>query len=105
MLFSSPRDLSSFSLTLDNDTFGTSGLSIEFYASGLTTDTLLASLQIDQLTPGFIASIGAISGVDKIVLPGGALYDNVGFTVVPEPASGALFGLGILGMILRRHQH
>lgn len=105
MLFSGPRDLSSFSLTLDNDTFGTSGLSIEFYASGLTTDTLLASLQIDQLTPGFIASIGAISGVDKIVLPGGALYDNVGFTVVPEPASGALFGLGILGMILRRHQH
>jgi hypothetical protein len=94
--------LSSFAITLDNDTFGTPGLNIEFYASGLTTDTLLATLPVDQLTPGFIASLGAVTGVDKIVLPGGALYDNVSFTVVPEPATGALFGLGILGMILRR---
>jgi hypothetical protein len=102
MMFSTPRDLSSFAITLDNDTFGTPGLNIEFYASGLTTDMLLATLPVDQLTPGFIASIGAVTGVDKIVLPGGALYDNVSFTVVPEPATGALFGLGILGMILRR---
>jgi hypothetical protein len=104
MLFNSPRDLSSFSLTLDNDTFGTPGLSIEFYASGLTADTLLATLPIDQLTPGFIASIGAVSGVDKVVLPAGALYDNVSFSVVPEPATGALFGIGILGLILRRRR-
>jgi len=102
MLFSTPQDLSSFSITLDNDTFGMPGLSIEFYASGLTTDTLLGTLLIDQLTPGFLANYSALYGVDKIVLPAGALYDNVGFTVVPEPATGALFGLGILGMILRR---
>ena len=105
MLFTSPQALSSFSLTLDNDTFGTPGLNIEFYASGLTTDTLLASLPIDQLTPGFIASIGALSGVDKIVLPAGALYDNVSFSVVPEPATGALLGLGVLGMIFRRRKN
>lgn len=102
MLFSAPQELSAFSLTLDNDTFGTPGLFIEFYASGLTTDTLLATLAVDQLTPGYIASIGALSGVDKIVLPGGALYDNVSFSVVPEPATGALIGLGALGLILRR---
>lgn len=105
MLFSSPQDLSSFSVTLDNDTFGTPGLNIEFYASGLTTDTLLGTLPINQLTPGFLANYGALFGVDKIVLPGGALYDNVSFTVVPEPAIGALFGLGILGVILRRRQN
>ena len=104
MLFTTPQELSVFSLTLDNDTLGTPGLFIEFYASGLTTDTLLASLAIDQLTPGFIANIGAVSGVDKIVLPAGALYDNVSFTVVPEPATGALFGLGILGVIFRKRR-
>lgn len=105
MLFGTPQELGSFSLTLDNDTLGTPGLFIEFYASGLMTDTLLASLPIDQLTPGSIASIGALSGVDKIVLPGGALYDNVSFSVVPEPATGALLGLGVLGLIFRRRKN
>jgi hypothetical protein len=105
LLFSAPQNLSSFSLVLDNDTFGTPGLFIEFYASSPTMDTLLASLPINQLTPGFIASIGAVSGVNKIVLPGGALYDNLSFSVVPEPATGALLGLGILGVILRKRRY
>lgn len=103
VLFTAPVDLSSFSITLDNSTFGSLGLlNIEFYRSVASgPDIFLGSVAIDQAVPGLVASYGALTGVDKIVLPGGALYDNLGYTVVPEPATGALLGLGILGLVLR----
>jgi len=107
MLFSAPQDLGSFGLTLDNSTFGNLGLvNIEFYRSVAGgADLLLGTVTIDQTIPGQVISYGALSGVDKIVLPGGALYDDVSFSVVPEPATGAFLGLGILAMILRQRRH
>lgn len=102
LLFNAPTLVESFSVTLDLDAFGTPGLSIEFYATGLTNDTLLASIPISQNTPGFIATLGSpIAGVDKIVFPGGALYDNLTIAV-PEPSTYALLGLGALGLAAMR---
>ncbi len=106
LLFSTPQDLSSFGLTLDNSTFGNLGLlNIEFYRSVVGgADILLGTVAIDQTIPGQVVSYGALSGVDKIVLPSGALYDNISFSVVPEPTLGAFLGLGLLGLMLRGRQ-
>jgi hypothetical protein len=106
LLFSTPQDLGSFGLTLDNSTFGTLGLvNIEFYRSVAGgADLLLGTVAIDQTIPGQVISYGALSGVDKIVLPAGALYDDVNIAVVPEPATATLFGLGMLGLILRQRR-
>jgi len=98
--FNASMALSSFSVTLDNDTFGTDGLAIEFYSVGATSNTLLASIPIDQAVPGLIASLSTpISGVDLVVLPSGAMYDNLAFTAVPEPSEWAVAAAGMLGVV------
>jgi hypothetical protein len=38
-----------------------------------------------------------ISGVDMVVLPSGALYDNIQYSSVPEPSSVALSLVGLAG--------
>jgi len=101
MLFDVPFNLQSFSLVLDNDTFGSSTLAILFFGAD---DVLLRSLAIDQTQPGFIASTGALAGVSKIVLPGGAFYDsfNVTGAPVPEPSTYALIILAAVICVTRR---
>jgi hypothetical protein len=100
MLFNTPFNIQSFSLVLDNDTFGSSGLAILFFG---VNDILLRSLAIDQTQPGFIASTGAIAGVSKIVLPGGAFYDsfNVTGAPIPEPSTYALIALAAGVFVIR----
>jgi hypothetical protein len=98
--FGSTMSLSSFSVALDNDTFGTDGTAIEFYSVGATVNTLLASISIDQSIPGLIASLSTpISGVDLVVLPSGAMYDSLSFTAVPEPSEWAVAAAGMMGVV------
>ena len=98
--FGSSMALSNFSIALDNDSFGTDGVAIEFYSVGATANTLLASIAIDQSIPGLIASLSTpITGVDMVVLPSGALYDSLAFTVVPEPSEWAVAAAGMMGVI------
>lgn len=108
MSFSSPQMMAQFSVTLDKDTYGDSGAMIEFYRVSSSGNTLLASIPADQTSPGFTAALAApVSGVDMIVLPSGALYDNIRYSSVPEPGSIALTLAGFAGfgtlMILRRN--
>ena len=81
VLFPAATDVTAFTAKLDNDTFGDSGLSVNFYDAA---DNLLASIPIDQTVAGFTFTSGTLNGLSKVVLPGGAFYDNVGFTAVPE---------------------
>ena len=98
--FDAPLDFGAFSFVLDNSAFGTAfPVSVEFFDA---TDALLASYSIDQTVPGLAFTSGALNGVSKVVLPGGAFYDN--FAVVPEPSAflSVLGGMGILLGFRRR---
>ncbi len=96
MKFTSPQLLAVFSVTLDKDTYGDPGATIQFYKSGPTGNTLLASIPANQAVPGFTAALAApVSGVDMVLLPSGALYDDIKYSSVPEPGS---IGLGLLGL-------
>ena len=100
LTFSSPIDFSSFSTVLDNAVFGSlAPVSVDFFDSG---NALLASYPIDETVPGLVFTSGALNGVSKVVLPGGAFYDNV--SVVPEPGAfvSVLGGMGILLGLRRR---
>lgn len=100
LTFDTPLDLSLFSVTLDQSAFGFPGtFDIVFQdASGHA----LQLLPTQQSVPGFVASVTAtISGVSSIYLPGGAFYDNLGFTTVPEPSALLLGGLALAGLALR----
>ncbi len=96
--FSSPQNLQTFSITLDRDPLGESVSTINFYSVGIDSNSLLGSISVNQTIPGFIGSLSSpLKGVDMIVLPSGALYDNISFSgsAVPEPAESALAALGL----------
>ena len=83
VVFSATRDLSSFRVSLDNDTFGQpleAALQVQF----LNADgSVLAFSLVDQTVPGFLVTSGPVAGVKSILLPAGALYDNI---AINEPA-------------------
>jgi hypothetical protein len=91
--FGAPQLIRQFSVTLDQDSFGTRGLGIGFYDGA---DRLLGELPVDQTIPGFSVSAPALDlvGVTKVVLPAGAFYDNLTVSSVPEPGG---LTLGLLG--------
>ncbi|MEI6343451.1 MAG: PEP-CTERM sorting domain-containing protein [Verrucomicrobiota bacterium] len=103
--FDSRQSLTEFSVTLDNDAFGDPSAQILFYTVGTAGNSLLAILPVNQTVPGFTATLTQpLSDVDMIVLPSGALYDDVRLAVVPEPGTTAmaLVGAGVLGVLLVR---
>jgi len=101
MRFNSPQMLAQFSVTLDKDTYGDPGATIQFYKVGTSGNTLLASIPANQASPGFTAALAApVSGVDMVVLPAGALYDDIRYSSVPEPGSTVLFIIGLSGLTL-----
>lgn len=101
LTFDSPLDVSLFSVTLDQSTFGFPGtFDIVFQDSA---GNALHLLPTEQGVAGFVASVSAtISGVSSIYLPSGAFYDNLGFTTVPEPSALLLAGLVIAVLASRR---
>jgi len=105
--FDKSYDLTSFSVTLDNDSFGSSLAQISF----VTGSSTVLSIGADQTIAGLVVSQGAVAGVTGIVLPGGAFYDNfsvAGAAAVPEPSTWAAFvgavALGVAALRCRRTQ-
>ncbi|GEM_PF-6511006 len=81
-----PMGADTFSFTPDSNPFGDALAQVEFF--GRNGD-LLGTLPFDQtLTTGGVLS-SPFSGVQRVLLPGGAFYDNITFagTAVPEPGT------------------
>jgi len=100
-------------------------LKAEFYNSALGTDSAhrLAEFYVDKfysasdptdqwVTLNGIVTAPANADIGRMILmigdwqsnPGGSLnFDNASITLVPEPASLLLLGLGVLAVLRRRH--
>lgn len=103
MQFAGGIDLAGFSVTLDNSSFGNLTPSVFLFLDA--AGSILATLDSDQTVPGFIASLNTpLSDVSSILLPSGALYDNLNVSAVPVPPSFSLLfsAVGALGFFARR---
>ena len=103
--FDQAYDLSSFSVTLDNDTFGLSSAQINF----INGSGILLSVGANQNIAGLVVSQGAVAGVTGVVLPALALYDNLSVVgtvaAVPEPSTwAAIAGVAALGLAIARRR-
>lgn len=106
--FNSPFDFdpNGFEVVLDNDSLGADGtlpgnedIAVLFLdAAG----NVLLNIPVDQTTPGFTVTTGGISGVSSVLLPGGAFYDNLRISGIPEPATLMLLGAGMIALAARR---
>jgi hypothetical protein len=96
--------LSAFNVVLDADTFGTDGVTIDF----LSDKTITHRITLDQSIPLFEGSLELAENVTGFVLPSGAFYDNLSFTMTPVPeastwaAGSALFAVAGLSLWRRR---
>ena len=113
LVFSEPVNLTSFAVTLDNDTFGDNGLLPGNQGIAIlfldVSGAVISSVPLNQTQPGFVGSAGAVAGVYGVYIPAGAFYDDVRVqgTVIPSPAAAgalALGGLGGLGVLRRRRR-
>ena len=104
--FDSAQNLTSFSMQLDNSSFGFPNSNIFFVDSLGKT---LSTVAFDQSLSGSIITAGAVSNVSGIVLSSGKLYDNINIATVaavPEADTYAMFvaGLGVMGAVARRRK-
>ena len=95
--------LQSFSVTLDNDPFG-----FPEQIAFVSSTGILGLLTIDQSVPGLTASAGLLPAIRGIVLPAGALYDNLSVSLVPVPEPvtyGLVAALGLVAIaVVRRYR-
>ena len=102
--FSTAQNLTSFSMQLDNSTFGFPNSSLFFVDS---FGKALSTVAFDQSQSGSIIITGAVNNVSGIILSSGKLYDNINIATVaavPEPESYAMLlaGLAVVGAVSRR---
>jgi len=85
--FAAPQDVSGFSFTLPDSTYGTLGSSeVDFLDA---TGQQLGAIIFTEGTPLALISLGGgpILGVKDVVLASGTYYDNITITAVPVPAA------------------
>jgi hypothetical protein len=92
-----------FGVTLDNDPFGDAIADMQLFDKN---GTLLKTVTFDERIPGLRITLN-LAGIQSVLLPGGAFYDNLSYSgqAVPEPGLLALFAAGstsVVGLKLRR---
>lgn len=95
--------INQFGVTLDNDPFGDPIANMQFFDKN---GVLIKTVSFDERIPGQRISLN-LAGIQSVLLPGGAFYDNLSYSgqAVPEPGFLALFAAGgtsVLGLKLRR---
>jgi len=78
------------------------GDSIGWYLNGVLMDTYDNSGGFYSTGEGMTFLLGIADPYNSVNAPSGVVIDNVALTVVPEPGSFALLGLGGLAMLRRR---
>lgn len=104
MKFSTAQELTSFSMQLDNSTFGQPNANLFFVDS---LGKVFSTIAFDQSQSGSIITTGAQSNVSGIILSSGKLYDNINIATVaavPEADTYMMLitGLALVGGISRR---
>lgn len=108
MHFDTAQNLSQFSVTLDNSSFGDLAQSTLYFLDA--SKAIIGQINFDQTVLGLIVNLDSpINGVQEILLASGAFYDNIAFNTseiapVPLPAALPLLlsAFGILGILSRR---
>ena len=106
IVFNQFVDITNFSVTLDNSTFGNLSATSSDFVNGAT---VVVSNPADQTVSGLVVNVGSAFGVKTIALPAGAYYDNLSFdytvSAIPEPSSfAALAGLAGLALAASRRR-
>lgn len=110
MHFDTAQNLDSFSVTLDNSTFGNLSQSALYFLDA--SKAIIGQIDFDQTVMGLIVNLGTpLTGVQEILLSSGAFYDNISFSntsvaPVPLPAAFPLLisALTMLGVFGRRRK-
>lgn len=103
MHFATAIDLGTFTVTLDNSTFGNLAPTDILFLNA--SKGVLGTLSTSQSVAGFVGAITvSISGVKEIVLPSGAFYDNVTVAPVPVPIAAWLFSSALTSLMILRRQ-
>ncbi|MES2825106.1 MAG: VPLPA-CTERM sorting domain-containing protein [Pseudomonadota bacterium] len=110
MRFDTAQNLDSFSVTLDNSTFGNLSQSALYFLDA--SKTIIGQIDFDQTVMGLIVNLNTpLTGVQEILLSSGAFYDDISFsntTVAPVPLPAAfpllISALTMLGVFGRRRK-
>ncbi len=110
MHFDTAQNLDTFSVTLDNSSFGNLSQSALYFLDA--SKAIISQISFDQTILGLIVNLSTpLTGVQEILLSSGAFYDNISFSnnsvaPVPLPAAFPLLisALSMLGVFGRRRK-
>ncbi len=110
MHFDTAQNLDTFSVTLDNSSFGNLSQSALYFLDA--SKAIISQVSFDQTILGLIVNLSTpLTGVQEILLSSGAFYDNISFSnnsvaPVPLPAAFPLLisALSMLGVFGRRRK-
>lgn len=103
LVFSTPVDLESLSVQLDDSTLAPSNGPIQFYSDSNSLITEISTSP--EVRSATSQTTGPVSGVKSVVFAPVGYLDNMNIAGVPEPGSLLMTGAAGLGLMLRRRRN